>query len=218
MSPGIYKDLCIDASDAETLGAFWGAALGLDLRLMDDGDAVLTGATSQHTIWVNSVPEPKTVKHRLHLDVHTPSVDDLVALGATVLDHTSFRWTVMADPEGGEFCAFVRDVPATHLREMVLDCADPDRVAAWWAEVLGGRVGDDVSVPYVDEIAGAPFENLVCVPVPEAKSVKNRVHMDLTAPALDPLVAMGATVLAEHDEWTVMADPEGNEFCVFLRP
>ncbi|KRF18941.1 hypothetical protein ASG90_03380 [Nocardioides sp. Soil797] len=218
MSAGSYKDLCIDADDASLLGTFWGEALGLNFRMLDDGDAVLTGATPQHTIWVNQVPEPKTVKHRLHFDVRTDSVAGLVALGATVLDDTSFRWTVMADPEGGEFCAFVRDdVSATHLYELVLDCADPDRQAAWWAELLGGRVGDDAEVPYVDEIDGAPIENLVCVPVPEPKSAKNRVHLDLTVPAIEPLVSMGAMVLAEHEKWTVLADPEGNEFCVFLR-
>ncbi|QIX25808.1 VOC family protein [Nocardioides sp. JQ2195] len=218
MSLGSYKDLCIDAGDAAALGTFWAAALGLDLRLLDDGDAVLTGATEQHTIWVNTVPEPKTVKHRLHLDVRTGSVAGLVALGATVLDDTSFRWTVMADPEGGEFCAFVRDdVAATHLHELVLDCADPERQAVWWAEVLGGRIGDDAEVPYVDEIADAPFENLVLVPVPESKTAKNRVHLDLSVPEIAPLLEVGATLLAEHDDWSVLADPEGNEFCAFLR-
>ena len=61
------------------------------------------------------VPEPKTVKHRVHLDVHTDSVDTLLALGATVAPgyDNDDRWTVLLDPEGGELCAFVRDeVPA----------------------------------------------------------------------------------------------------------
>lgn len=218
MSLGRYKDFCIDAHDSATLAAFWGAVLGLDLRMLDDGDAVLTGATEQHAIWVNTVPEPKTVKHRLHLDVHTGSVDELVALGATLIDDTSFPWTVMADPEGGEFCAFVRDeVPEARLYEMVLDCADAPGTAAWWADVLGARLGDDAEEPYVDQVPGAPFENLVFAPVSETKSGKNRVHIDIAVPDVAPLVAAGATVLAQHEDWTVLADPEGNEFCAFLR-
>ena len=57
--------------------------------------------------------------------------------------------------------------------------------------------------------------------MPETKSVKNRVHLDLTAD--DPfgevarLTELGATVVAEHERWTTLADPDGNEFCV-LRP
>ena len=56
-------------------------------------------------MWINAVPEPKTVKNRMHLDVHARSVDELLALGATVLDEQP-RWTVMADLEGNEFCVF----------------------------------------------------------------------------------------------------------------
>jgi len=54
--------------------------------------------------------------------------------------------------------------------------------------------------------------------VPEPKTVKNRIHWDVTIPAVAPLVAAGATVLHQPDgdvRWHVLADPEGNEFCVF---
>ena len=64
-----FKDLCIDAVDPELLASFWAAALGLraepsgsDFRLVDD--------VPEHTLWVNKVPEPRTVKQRVHLDVH----------------------------------------------------------------------------------------------------------------------------------------------------
>ena len=99
-----FKDLCIDAADPGVLGAFWAGALGLELHTQEGGDTYLTGPTKEHTIWVNRVPEPKTVKHRMHLDVNAGSVEELTALGATVLDDESYRWTLMADPEGGEFC------------------------------------------------------------------------------------------------------------------
>ena len=108
MSLGSYKDLCIDAVHPHVLAAFWAGALGREVELLADGDAVLRGPTPEHTVWINAVPETKVVKHRLHLDVHTCSVADLIAAGATVIDDTTFPWAVMADPEGGEFCAFTR--------------------------------------------------------------------------------------------------------------
>lgn len=216
MSLGRFKDLCIDAADPAALADFWGGALALDVGRLDDGDAVLRGPTSQHTIWVNAVPEPKSVKHRLHLDVHTLSIDELLDLGASVIDDTSFEWVVMADPEGGEFCAFLREeLPASRLYELVLDCADPEATARWWQQLIGGRLDGADDEWGLKEVPGAPFEWLVFGAVPEPKSAKNRVHLDLTAPDAAAVVAHGATMLAEHQHWTVLADPEGNEFCLF---
>ncbi|HYO39880.1 MAG TPA: VOC family protein [Nocardioidaceae bacterium] len=242
MALATYKDLCIDAIDAGVLGTFWAGALDLELHRHDDGDAELTGPTPQHRVWLNTVPEPKTVKHRVHLDVNTSSVEDLVALGATVLDADSFRWTLMADPEGGEFCAFVREGDVTsRLFEIVVDTADspghPLRIATWWADMLGAAVTDTGrGFAYVHDIPQAPFESIDFVPVPEQKTVKNRIHLDVTTPDLDRLVAAGADVLRPQDDqigWTVLADPDdsvstglpspvvlqdpdGNEFCAFL--
>jgi hypothetical protein len=219
-----FKDLCLDAVDPGVLGAFWAAALDLELHTQESGDTYLTGPTEEHTIWVNRVPEPKTVKHRMHLDVNVGSVDELTALGATVLDAESFRWTLMADPEGGEFCAFVREGEISQrLYEIGIDTADSaeasHRIAAWWAEVLGGRlVDDDRGYSYVDRVPGAPFDELDFAPVPEPKTVKNRIHLDVTTADVDDLVAAGATILRAKDDeigWTVMADPDGNEFCAF---
>ena len=79
-----WKDLCIDAADAHRTAAFWGELLGLEVELHDDGDAALRGATPEQTIWVNAVPEPRTVKQRVHLDIETPSLEPVLALGATV--------------------------------------------------------------------------------------------------------------------------------------
>ena len=218
-----YKDLCIDATDPVLLGTFWAGALGLELHHQDGGDTYLTGPTPQHTIWVNRVPEPRTVKQRMHLDVNVHDVAELEKLGATVLDGESFGWQVMADPEGGELCAFVRTGEFEHrLYEIGVDTADsPEashRIAAWWAQVLGAEVVDDErGYSWVEGIPGAPFGSIDFAPVPEPKTVKNRIHLDVTGDA-DALVAAGATVLRARDEhtgWTVMADPDGNEFCVF---
>jgi catechol 2,3-dioxygenase-like lactoylglutathione lyase family enzyme len=220
-----FKDLCIDAADPGVLGAFWAGALGLELHTQESGDTYLTGRTKEHTVWVNRVPEPKTVKHRMHLDVNTASVAELEALGARVLDAESFRWTLMADPEGGEFCAFVREGEiGRRLYEIGVDTADSaeaaHRIAAWWAEVLGATLVDDESgYSYVHTLPGAPFESLDFAPVPEPKTVKNRIHLDVTTGSVDDLVAAGATVVRAQDDeigWTVMADPDGNEFCAFV--
>jgi hypothetical protein len=217
-----FKDLCIDAVDAASLGRFWGAVLGLDLHMGDDGNAHLTGATESHTVWINRVPEPKSVKHRVHLDVHGASVADLEALGATVVDRDSFPWAVMRDPEGGEFCLFVRDVvPDYRLYELGVDCVDHERTSRWWHALLGGSRGDERDFAYIEGVPNLPFDAICFASVPEPKTVKNRIHVDVTTADLDALVAAGATVRRRQDDeirWNVMADPEGNEFCAFIAP
>jgi Glyoxalase-like domain len=217
-----FKDLCIDATDAQVLAPFWGSVLGLAVAYQDSGDAVLTGDNPGQTLWVNQVPEPRTVKQRVHIDVHAGSVEEVEALGARRLSAVGeFPWTVMADPEGGELCVFVRpEVPAYRLYELVVDCHDdPNRIARWWAEALAGHLGeDDDGAAYVDDIPGAPFESIVFDTVPEPKTVKNRIHWDVTAESPRPLLDAGATLLRARDDaigWDVLADPEGNEFCVF---
>jgi hypothetical protein len=222
MALATYQALCIDATDASRLGAFWASALRLDQTLREDGVVALTG---RHAMWVDPVPEPRTVKQRMHMDVNTGSVEELVALGATVLDGDSFPWTLMADPEGGEFCAFVREGDITEpLYEVVVDTADvpghPQRIATWWADVLGAQVMDEEDgAAAVEAIPGAPFECVVFVRVPEPKTTKNRLHIDVTTPDLGLLVDAGAVVLRPQGDdigWTVLADPDGNEFCAFV--
>jgi Glyoxalase-like domain len=222
MAIATFKDLCMDANDPPTVAKFWGGVLALEAHLQPEGDAYLTGPTDAHRIWINKVPEPKTVKHRMHLDVNAGSVEEVERLGATVLDADSFRWTVMADPEGGELCVFVRDGEITErLYEIGVDTnGDSHTIAAWWADVLGARLVDADGYSYVEDIEGAPFESIDFAPVPESKTVKNRIHLDVMTDDVQALVDAGATVLREQDDeigWTVLADPDGNEFCAFTR-
>ena len=215
-----FKDLCIDADEPGVLGSFWAAALGLAVESLDDGDVVLRGPTPQHTVWINQVPEAKSVKQRVHLDVHGSAPDELSALGATVVDDRSFRWVVMNDPEGGEFCLFLREEPPDYrLYSIVVDCLDHERIGRWWGEVLGAPwTADDEGFSYLEDVPGVPFDGLSFVPVPEPKLVKYRIHIDVVADDLAVLLDAGATLQRARDDeigWDVLADPEGNEFCRF---
>jgi hypothetical protein len=221
MAVARFKDLCLDAVDPAGLGAFWAAVLGRAWEAQDDGDGLLTGPTPQHTIWVNRVPEAKTVKHRVHLDIYARDLAGLEALGATVVEprHGTRTWTVMADPEGGEFCAFPRaEVPAERLHGLGVDCADPEAQARWWARVYGVDVTEHDGWFTLEDVPGMPILTMDFAPVPESKAVKNRIHWDVTVPGIAPLVEAGAVVLREPGDdigWHVLADPEGNEFCAF---
>ncbi|TNC48043.1 VOC family protein, partial [Mumia zhuanghuii] len=61
-----FKDLCIDVNDVPAATAFWAAALGLTPEALPGGDAVLRGPTPEHRVWINAVPERRTVKQRVH--------------------------------------------------------------------------------------------------------------------------------------------------------
>jgi hypothetical protein len=212
-----FKSLCIDAVDIEAAAEFWSVALGLEIN-RPEGEIELVGPTATHSIWVNQVPEPKTVKNRVHLDVRTGSLAELAELGAAEVAPVR-GWTVMTDPDGQEFCAFVRKRPPEYrLFDLVVDAEDPRTIATWWAELLGGH-SPIYERGYCDVagIADLPWRKFTFLRVPEPKTVKNRVHWDVVADP-DELVARGATLLRARGGdlgWHVLADPEGNEFCVW---
>src|ERR1700743_889961 len=186
MAMARFKDLCLDAGDPARLGACWASVLGRTWEAQEGGDGLLTGPTPQHTIWINRVPEAKTVKHRVHLDIYARDLADLQALGATIVapPHGTRTWTVMADPEGGEFGAFLREqVPAERLHNLVVDSADPGALARWWAGVYGTAVTESDGWFTLEGVPGMPILTMDFGPVPEPKTVKNRVHWDVTVPS-----------------------------------
>jgi hypothetical protein len=121
---------------------------------------------------------------------------------------------------------------------VVIDCRDHVAQAHWWAETLDWRVvletDEEVAIvppsmsqdPIDDlETWMRTSQGLVFVPVPEGKAVKNRLHLDLAPHVtqdrdaeIATLLERGATIadVGQGDDvtWTVLADPEGNEFCV----
>jgi predicted enzyme related to lactoylglutathione lyase len=138
----------------------------------------------------------------------------------------SARRAPTAEPTHGQPVWFTAAMAAV-LTEIVIDCRDPLRVATFWAAVLDWRVVEDERGFCWASATGEPTPPLlVFVPVPEAKSVKNRIHLDVNpsgadqADELPRLLALGATEVdvGQGDvPWIVLADPEGNEFCLLAR-
>jgi predicted enzyme related to lactoylglutathione lyase len=106
------------------------------------------------------------------------------------------------------------------IKSVSFDAADALRLATFWAAVFGSDVDEDsTSDKAFVEAAGWGGPNIWFTRVPESKSAKNRIHFDLRAPGavadeVARLAGLGATVLERHGHCVVMADPEGNEFCV----
>jgi hypothetical protein len=125
------------------------------------------------------------------------------------------------------------DAPA-RFKDLCLDALDHQALADWWCAAMGYVRRDEAAppeegwtrpsdwpVPIVDPSGAGPL--IWIVPVPEAKIVKNRMHHDVLGDT-QALLAAGATLVRMRDadtepdgaiEWDVLADPEGNEFCVF---
>ena len=140
-----FLELALDTVDpGSTVAEFWAPVVGGRAVVNDPRyPADVVGETEQQGISVCPVPEPKTVKNRVHLDIYARTVDELVARGATVqvpAAESGFAWTVMLDPEGNEFCAFLRDEPpAYRLHGIVIDSTDPEAQARWWGRGVRRR-------------------------------------------------------------------------------
>jgi predicted enzyme related to lactoylglutathione lyase len=116
---------------------------------------------------------------------------------------------------------------AARIGNVAIDCGDVLSTANFWSAVLGRPLDDGSSADFAT-IGGADGERVEPAwyfnKVSDTKRAKNRVHIDLVDPdpsAIDKLVALGATVAGQHrmgsHRWTVMQDPEGNEFCIAER-
>lgn len=105
------------------------------------------------------------------------------------------------------------------LNSVTIDCADAEGLAKFWAKALDGY---SVDAEWAMVLKSDSGPTIYFQTVPERKSVKNRVHLDLAVEDREAevkrLKALGAKALQEMDEggyqWTIMQDPEGNEFCV----
>jgi hypothetical protein len=119
---------------------------------------------------------------------------------------------------------------ACRLSEIVVDCRDPETLAAWWAQVLDYRVlvREEGAVEIGPEAGfGGPAPTLVFSPLAGPSPGKPRLHLDVNATdrdqdaELERLLALGATRAdvgqTGEESWHVLADPEGNPFCLLRR-
>ncbi|WP_061295697.1 VOC family protein [Herbidospora cretacea] len=237
----------VKAVDAPAVGRFWAQALGW--TAYSPGVTTYVGPAGglvwPHPVFLGvdvvPVPEPKTAaKNRVHLDLATTSeahqaelVARLRQAGATPVDigQGEVPWTVLADPEGNEFCVLEpREVyrDTGPIAAVVVDCADPRATARFWAGATGWtphRVTDAYATLRSAEGAGPYLEFLR---VPGGKTGPGRLHLDLLpspgddgAAEVTRLRDLGASDLdlGQGDvPWTCLTDPEGHEFCVLAGP
>ncbi|ANB04070.1 glyoxalase [Streptomyces ambofaciens] len=233
------------AGDDSALGRFWAQAL--DWGVSSEGPGV-TNLEPVGFDWPDPsavcvdlvrVPDPQTVKCRVHLELATASdahradmVERLQELGATPAEggRGDARGTVLADPEGNVFTVLEpRDLyrDTGPIAAVVVECADPRAMVGFWGEALDWTVhelSDDRAL--LRSVKGVgPY--LEFRRVPDGEAVWTRVHLDVMSDPvedqaretarLEGLGAVRADVGQGDVPWVVLADPEGNEFCVLGR-
>ncbi|MGP3978005.1 VOC family protein [Streptomyces sp. 8N114] len=235
--------IAMNARDDSALGRFWAEALGWSTSVEEPG--VVTNLEPEGFAYpdpaavcidIITVPDPKTVKNRVHLDLASTSAAhqaELVArlrdLGAKPVNvgQVDVPWTVLADPDGNEFCvAEPREIyrDTGPIAAIVADCTDPRAMARFWDEAMDWTLHEVTDDHAMLRSAKGVGPYLKLLRTPDAKTVKNRVHLDLRpypgddqAAEVARLRALGATDidLGQGDvPWTCLVDPEGNEFDV----
>lgn len=229
--------LCSDANEPVRLARFWAGALGWEIGDETQDEVVVrpTDGTPFILIFL-PVAEPKTAKNPIHLDLVSESVehqgevvDRLIELGAHHVDigqPPDADHVVLGDPEGNEFCIVLRGeflADTGFLGAVVFEPAHP-RTGYFWGDATGWPVvyDEDGDVALRAPDGQGPF--LTFGPPGVAKRAKNRLHLDVAphpsddqGAEVDRLISLGArrVDIGQGDvPWVVLADPNGNEFCV----
>src|SRR6478735_5115319 len=212
--------LAVDANDPMRLARFWAAALGWVVEEPDDDDnddngdevALVPTDGTRFEILFLRVPEEKAGPNRLHLDLGQRPEEGHV---------------VLADPEGNELCIIGPDNQflAGCPRLGAISCDGSRAVGEFWSAALGWPLvwdQDEETAIRAPDGTG-PIISWGGPPV-APKTRKNRLHLDIAPPAgadqqaeVERLTALGAVRvdIGQGDvSWVVMADPDGNEFCV----
>jgi predicted enzyme related to lactoylglutathione lyase len=228
--------LCFDANDPLRLARFWSGVLGWELAGDQHGSTLLP--SDDTGFWLGFLPTQarKDRPNQMHFDLTSTSLENqretvarALGLGARHIDvgqRPEEGHVVLADPEGNEFCVIEPG------NKFLADCGfigalasdGSQEVGYFWSEALGWPlVWDQDQETAIRSPHGGPKITWGGPPV-APKAEKNRLHFDLAPPAdgdqraeVDRLVSLGATRIdiGQGDvSWVVMADPDGNEFCV----
>jgi hypothetical protein len=229
----------IDALDVERLARFWARALRwhlLDEHLHRSEGVVRSQWSGEPVLEVITVPTTvaKSTKNRVHLDL-TPSsederlavLDELAHFGAQPVDigQGDVPWDVLADPDGNEFCVTAPFAGAPdRLGAICVDANDIDLQVEFWTAASGWAVEARWDTGAALRHPSGRGPALTMGPPVAPKHGKARIHLDIAPPRggaiereLDRLIALGATEcdIGQGDvEWSVLQDPEGNEFCI----
>jgi len=229
--------LCFDANDPLGLARFWSGVLGWELfDDPDDGIALLPSDDTGFRLRFHPTQQQKTGPNQLHLHLTSTSLDDqqstvdrALGLGGRHIDVGQLPeegHVVLADPEGNEFCviepgnSFLAD--CGFLGELA--CDGSQEVGYFWSEALGWPLVWDEDQETAIQSPGGGTKLAWGGPPVAPKTGKNRLHFDLAPPVdgdqqaeVDRLVSLGATRIdigPGEVGSVVMADPDGNEFCV----
>ena len=230
--------VCFDANDPLRLAQFWGGLLAWDLAWDPDDEVVTLMPTDGTGYRLDFAPteRPKSGQNQMHFDLTSVSPEEqqetvarALELGARHLDIGQLPeegHVVLADPEGNEFCVieagngFLADTAFIGA----INCDGSQEVGYFWSQALGWPlVWDQDEETAIQSPAGGSKMSWGGPPV-NPKTGKNRLHLDIAPPAdgdqqaeVDRLVSLGASRIdiGQGDvSWVVMADPDGNEFCV----
>jgi predicted enzyme related to lactoylglutathione lyase len=229
--------LCFDANDPPSLASFWAGVLGWEISGdTEEGLALLPDDDTGFRIRLLPNQQQKTDQNQMHFDLTSRSLDDQqqtvdrsLGLGARHIDvgqRPEEGHVVLADPEGNEFC--VIEPGNTFLADCrfvgALACSGSQEVGYFWSAALGWPlVWDQNQETAIRSPHGGPKISWGGPPL-MPKIGKNRLHFDLAPPVggdqqaeVDRLISLGATgtdIGQGEVSWVVMADPDGNEFCV----
>jgi predicted enzyme related to lactoylglutathione lyase len=229
--------LCFDANDPLRLARFWAGVLGREM-MGDPQDGMLLPPSDDTGFRLGFLPAPqqKTGPNQAHFDLTSTSLEDQQQMVARALElggrHIDIgqlpeeEHVVLADPEGNEFCVIE---PGNNFLAGcgligALASDGSQEVGYFWSEALGWPlVWDQDQETAIQSPHGGSKITWGGPPV-APKTGKNRLHFDIAPPAdgdqqaeVERLVSLGATRIdigQGEVSWVVMADPDGNEFCV----
>lgn len=233
-------NVVVDANDPLQQARFWSGVLHWEIYQSGDEIGLSPTDGTRFDIPFEPVSEPKEGKNRIHFDLSSTSIEAQNAtvrrsldLGARHIDigqGSDATHVVLADPEGNEFCVLEPGNSFVDygglLGSITCDASGPD-VGYFWSEALGWPLVWDQDDETAIRAPDGTGQFITFGPPLSPKARKNRLHLDIAPPKdgdqqaeVTRLISLGATRvdIGQGDvPWVVLADPDGNEFCV-LRP